>query len=245
MKNDLHWHILIIIAAYNEEANIENVVDNLIDNYPQYDYVIINDGSTDHTVDICKKKGYHYVNLPLNLGIGGAIQTGYRYAYNNNYDIAIQMDGDGQHDPQFISELVKPIVEGKADYVIGSRFIDRKGFQSTGARRTGIRFLSVLIHILCWKKVNDVTSGFRAVSRNSIMAFANSYPVDYPEPEAIMDAIMRKERIVEIPVIMKEREHGQSSINIRRSVYYMIKVTLDIIVCRISYGFRRDKRKVK
>ena len=230
---------LVMIAAYNEEDNIVPVVENLIQNYPQFDYVIINDGSKDKTADICKEKHYNCINLPMNLGIGGAIQTGYKYARDNGYDIAVQLDGDGQHDPAYISELVQPILDNQADYVIGSRFIRKEGFQSSGARRAGISFLSGLIRVLCLKKVLDVTSGFRAVNRKCIENFADNYPPDYPEPEAIMDAVMNCARIIEVPVIMKERENGKSSINVRRSIYYMIKVSLDIIICRISYGIRR------
>ena len=234
--------ILIMIPAYNEELNIERVVNNLIDNFPQYDYVVINDGSTDRTEEILKKRHYNFVSLPANLGIGGAIQTGYLYAYRHGYDIAVQLDGDGQHDPKYIKDVIQPIQDDRADYVVGSRFVTGEGFQSTGARRTGIRFLSGLIQLLCSQKVRDVTSGFRAVRWQSIRAFSAHYPTDYPEPEAIMDAAMRRERIAEVPVVMRERLHGASSIRIRQSFYYMIKVTLDIIVCRISYGVRRAKR---
>ena len=234
--------VLVMIAAYNEEENIESVVDDLIRNYPRYDYVVINDGSTDGTERILKERHYNHVCLPVNLGIGGAIQTGYLYAYRNGYDIAVQLDGDGQHDPKYIADVIRPIEENTADYVVGSRFVTGEGFQSTGARRTGIRFLSGLIHLLCAQKVKDVTSGFRAVRRQSIRAFAEHYPTDYPEPEAIMDAAMRKERIAEVPVVMRERQHGTSSIHLRQSVYYMIKVTLDIFVCRIGYGVRRGER---
>lgn len=235
--------VLLMIAAYNEEENIERVVDDLEIHYPQYDYLIINDGSTDSTEEICRRRAYSYVSLPVNLGIGGAIQTGYRYALENGYDIAIQIDGDGQHDPAYLEALIRPILEGKADYTIGSRFLKREGFQSSGARRAGIHFLSGLICFLCGLRIFDVTSGFRAVGIRSIRAFAENYPTDYPEPEAILDAVMRRERLTEVPVIMREREHGQSSINLRRSVYYMIKVTLDLVICRISYGVRREKRE--
>ncbi len=230
---------LVMIAAFNESENIEKVVDELIEKYPEFDYVIINDGSRDNTVDIIRERKYNYIDLSQNLGIGGAIQTGYRYAKENGYDVAIQLDGDGQHDPEYLKELVAPILSGEADYVIGSRYIKKEGFQSSAIRRLGISFLSILIHILCFRKVYDVTSGFRAVNRFFIERFARFYPADYPEPEAIVDAVMCRGRIKEIPVIMHERNGGKSSINFRRSIYYMIKVSLDIIVCRISYGVRR------
>lgn len=233
--------VLIMIAAYNEEANIEQVVELLQRDYPQYDYVIINDGSTDHTLERIQRRGYNYISLPINLGIGGAIQTGYRYAKEYNYDIAVQMDGDGQHDPAYIDDLIRPIVENQADYCVGSRFLKKEGFQSSGVRRVGIHLLSVLIHVLTMYKIYDVTSGFRAVNRKFIEIYADDYPDDYPEPKALVDAVMRRGRICEIPVIMRERAGGISSINWGRSIYYMIKVSLDIILCRVSYGIRREK----
>lgn len=237
------YKVLLIIPAYNEAENIEKVVNDLIQNYPQYDYVIVNDGSRDETEEICLKNHYQMLSLSLNLGIGGAVQTGYRYALKNHYDIAIQIDGDGQHDIAYVEKLIEPIFSGEADIAIGSRFIKKEGFQSSATRRMGISFLSGLIHVLCFKKVKDVTSGFRAVNEKFIKIYAENYPSDYPEPEAIVAAIMHRGRIAEVPVIMKERAGGSSSINLKRSVYYMIKVTLAILVCRISFGIRRGKKE--
>lgn len=236
--------VLVMIAAYNEEASITEVTERLINEYPQYDYVIIDDGSTDATGKICDENGYNVLHLPVNLGIGGAIQTGYRYAEENGYDIAVQLDGDGQHDPASIEALIKPILNDEADYVVGSRFVKGSGagdeqFQSTAARRAGIVFLSGLILLLCGKRIHDVTSGFRAVNRWFIGNFAHNYPTDYPEPEAIMDAAMNRARILEVGATMHERTGGKSSITMGRGLYYMIKVTLDIVICRISYGLRR------
>lgn len=231
--------VLIIIPAFNEAENIENLVDEFIGDHSCFDYVIINDGSTDDTEKICKERRYNVINLPINLGIGGAVQTGYRYALENGYDIAVQVDGDGQHDLKYIDELVEPIMEDRADAVIGSRFIENKGFQSTMARRMGIRFLSTMIHLLCGSKILDVTSGYRAVNKRFIRVFSEDYSYDYPEPEAIISVKMHGGRILELPVRMKERISGQSSINLKNSVYYMIKVSIELIVCRISYGIRR------
>lgn len=233
----------MIIAAYNEEANIVKTVRSLETANIACDYLIVNDGSSDRTEEVCRVNGFSYVSLPVNLGIGGAVQTGYRYALENDYDIAVQIDGDGQHDPAYLQTVLQPILENKADYVIGSRFVSEKaeGFQSSAGRRIGIRLLSRLIRLCCGVRICDVTSGFRAVSRRSIQEFAVYYPADYPEPEAIIDASLRGERIAEVPVLMREREHGVSSINLKRSVYYMIKVSLDIIICRISYGVRRAR----
>lgn len=234
--------VLIIIPAYNEEKNIETVVKNLETNFPEYDYVVINDCSTDSTLQILEKNHFNYVSLPHNLGIGGAVQTGYMYARDYGYDIAIQLDGDGQHDPAYIKDIILPIENGDAEYVIGSRFIEHEGFQSSSTRRMGINILSGWIKMLCGKKVFDVTSGFRAVNRSCILHFASDYPQDYPEPKAIIDAVLHGVRITEVPVVMRERLGGESSITLWRSVYYMIKVSLDILLSRISEGGNRNGR---
>lgn len=234
---------LIIIPAYNEALSIASVVDNLIKNYPQYDYVVINDGSVDGTGDICVNNGYHVVNLPINLGIGGAVQTGYRYALKNGYDIAVQMDGDGQHDPAYLKDMIDLFEKDEADVVIGSRFVKKEGFQSSTTRRIGINFLSLLGFLLTGVRLKDITSGYRMVGREMIKIYADDYPADYPEPEAMVIAAIHGFRIKECPVVMKERENGSSSINFKRSVYYMIKVSIAMLVRRLSLGFRRAKKK--
>lgn len=231
--------VLIIIPAYNESQNIEMVVDNIVENYPQYDYVVINDGSKDNTRDVCRKRRYQYINLSINLGIGGAVQTGYKYARDKGYDVAVQIDGDGQHDIAFLEEMLPILEREEADIVIGSRFINKDGFQSSAMRRFGINFLSGLIWICTGKHIKDVTSGFRAVNKKFINYYADNYPIDYPEPEAIIAAIMNRGVVKEHPVVMKERAGGTSSIKLFGSVYYMIKVTLAILICRISFGVRR------
>lgn len=226
--------ILVIIPAYNEEETILNVINKLKKDCPRADYVVINDCSTDSTLSKLEEEGASYLNLPLNLGIGGGVQAGYKYALKKGYDIAIQIDGDGQHDTAYLNDVIAPIESGDADIVIGSRFITKEGFQSSGMRRLGIKFLSTLIRICCGTKVQDVTSGFRAVNREGIRLYAKEYPVDYPEPEAIVKASVMGLRIKEMPVIMKEREAGESSISPFKSVYYMIKVSVAILICRIS-----------
>ena len=224
---------LIIIPAFNEEENIEKTVTSIEKDAKEFDYVIINDCSTDRTKQICEQKGYNIVNLPINLGIGGAVQTGYKYAYVNEYDVAVQVDGDGQHDPEFLNEMAEYIEKNKVDMVIGSRFIEKKGFQSSAARRMGIKFFSTLIKVLTGAVITDPTSGLRMVGRNVIEIFAKDYPRDYPEPESVV-AVLRKKLIVkEIPVIMHEREGGVSSISPKKSIYYMIKVTLAMLIERI------------
>lgn len=181
------------------------------------------------------------LDLPINLGIGGAVQAGYRYALANDYDIAVQMDGDGQHDPTFLDEMVKCIESGEADLVVGSRFVTKEGFQSSGARRTGIKFLSGLGHMLTGVRLKDITSGFRMVNRKLIEIYADDYPADYPEPEAMVIASVYGCRLKEYSVIMKERLGGVSSITLRKSVYYMFKVSLAMIIRRVSIGFRRKR----
>lgn len=220
---------LIIIPAYNESANIENTVKDIVNNAPDFDYVIINDCSTDNTLEICERNGFNVVNLPLNLGIGGAVQTGYRYAYNNGYDIAVQVDGDGQHDPAFLEKMAETMLAENADMLIGSRFIEKEGFQTSRARRMGITYFSWLIKLFTRKKITDPTSGLRMINSDIIKVFAESYPRDYPEPESVVHVIRLGRNVKEIPVIMRERQGGKSSIRFFSSIYYMIKVTVAIL----------------
>ncbi|SEG02268.1 glycosyltransferase family 2 protein [Lachnospira multipara] len=224
---------LIIIPAYNESENIKDTVENIKANAPDFDYVVINDCSTDNTLDILKDNNYNYVSLPINLGIGGAVQTGYKYAMEHDYDVAVQVDGDGQHDPVFLNYMAEYLKEHELDMVIGSRFIDKEGFQSSFTRRMGIVYFTVLIRILTGKKITDPTSGLRMAGKKVIALFADSYPVDYPEPETAVTAINNGMKIEEIPVIMKERQGGVSSITLKKSVYYMVKVTLAIVIERL------------
>ena len=231
--------VLLIIPAYNEEESLRSLIEEIKTVCPYVDYLVVNDCSSDDTDRLLSEFGANYITLPCNMGIGGAVQSGYRYAAQNGYDIAIQIDGDGQHDVRFVKDMVKLIEDKQADVVIGSRFIDKEGFQSSQARRIGIRILSVLIRLMCGAKVKDVTSGFRAVNRRFIELFAENYPDDYPEPEVIVTTKLYGAVIKELPVVMRERTTGKSSINLKRSIYYMIKVSLAIIICRISLGFRR------
>lgn len=235
--------VLVIIPAYNEAENIVHVVRHMMEEAPQYDYLVINDGSTDGTSDLCRRENFHYLDLSINMGIGGAVQAGYVYARKYGYDIAVQMDGDGQHDIAYLDKLLKPIINREADVVIGSRFLEKEGFQSTLGRRMGINILSALIWLTTGKHIMDVTSGYRAVNKMFIRIYSEDYPMDYPEPEAIVAAIMHLGRVKEVPVQMRAREGGTSSITFRKSIYYMIKVTLAILICRMGYGVRRGKRE--
>lgn len=225
--------VLIIIPAYNEADNILHTIQELEKKNVEADYIIINDCSQDDTLSLLKTAQAPYIDLPINLGIGGGVQTGYKYAYRNMYDIAIQMDGDGQHLPEYILSLIQPIMEGHADLVIGSRFLNKTGFQSSKMRRIGITFLSNLIKVCSGVKVKDVTSGFRAANRKAMKLFVKEYAQDYPEPEAIITSALSGIQIVEVPVEMKERLGGVSSISSFRSMYYMIKVSCAIILQRI------------
>lgn len=221
---------LIIIPAYNESENIEKTVESITKYAPEFDYVIINDCSTDDTKKICQKNHFNFVDLPINLGIGGAVQTGYRYAYEGGYDIAVQVDGDGQHDPRFLKKMSDYLIENNLDMVIGSRFINKEGFQSSGTRRIGIKYFTIFIQILTGTKITDPTSGLRMVNRKVIEIFTRDYPKDYPEPESVVAILRKNKKVKEIPVVMKERAGGVSSISPKKSIYYMIKVTLAILI---------------
>ena len=221
---------IAIIPAYNEKQSIIFTVEDIKKNAPDYDYVIVNDCSTDNTMDICRYNGYNVLNLPINLGIGGAVQTGYLYAYSHGYDIAVQFDGDGQHKAEYLKDMEKCLTENKLDMVIGSRFIENEGFQSTWIRRIGIRYFTGLIKILSGKTITDPTSGMRMCNKKTIEMFANEYPRDYPEPESCMRLIRHKRKIAEVPVEMRSRHGGVSFISPINSVYYMFKVTLAVII---------------
>lgn len=225
---------LVLIPCYNEEENIVQVVNRLIATCPEVDYLVINDCSTDASEAVLRAHNFHHITLPVNLGIGGAIQTGYRYAKENGYDIAVQMDGDGQHDPAYLAAVIAPVVDGTLDMCIGSRFLEKEGFQTSAMRRFGIVILSILIRVLCGKRIYDVTSGFRATNAKMTAYFADHYAADYPEPEAILAAILRDFRVGEAPVMMQERIGGVSSIRAFKSAYYMIKVSLSLLVDFIS-----------
>ena len=227
--------ILIMIPAYNEQANILRTLGDISAHCPEMDALVINDCSRDRTLEILQGSGVHYLNLFNNLGIGGAVQAGYIYARDNGYDVAIQFDGDGQHEAAYLRELAAPVMAGEADVAVGSRFIKKEGFQSSGARRAGIHILSGLIHALCGVRVLDVTSGMRAVNRRFICEYAEHYAQDYPEPEALLDAGMKGARILEVPVQMREREGGESSISPFKGIYYMIKVSLALLFGRMIH----------
>ncbi len=226
---------LIIIPAYNEELNIVDTVKRANALSPDYDVIVVNDASTDHTREMCEQNNIPHLNLPVNLGIGGAVQTGYRFASRHGYDIAVQVDADGQHNPEFLNKMEQILVDEEADMIIGSRFLENEGFQSSFIRRVGINFFSGLIKILTGQRITDPTSGLRMVGKKAIKLFSQDYPSDYPEPETDVQLVSRGYKVVEIPVVMNARQGGESSISTRKSIYYMVKVTLAIFV-EVSRG---------
>ncbi len=226
---------LVIIPAYDEAGNIIRTVEDIRVNAPSFDYVIINDCSGDDTMALCEKMGYNVINLPIRSGIGAAVQAGYMYAKRYGYDCAIQIDGDGQHDATFLSEMADELAKGKAQMVIGSRFIEKQGYQSSLPRRIGISWFRFWIKILTGARITDPTSGMRMVGRDVINFFAEEYPKDYPEPETAVTLLRLGYSIAEIPVRMNERKSGESSISMGRAIYYMTKVTIACLMARIGY----------
>lgn len=217
---------LIIVPAYNEEKNIYNVVTSIKDNNPHVDVVVINDGSKDKTYFEAKRSGAKVIDLVKNLGIGGAVQSGYIYALNKGYDIAVQIDGDGQHNPKELGILIKEMEENQVDMIIGSRFIEETDYKASIFRLMGIKYFSKLVSMLCGKSYYDTTSGYRLVNTKGIRLFANYYPRDYPEVETIVYACKNGLHVKEVKVNMRGRETGKSSITPLKSMYYMVKVTL-------------------
>jgi glycosyltransferase involved in cell wall biosynthesis len=221
---------IAIVPAYNEEHTVGRVIDEIRTFDPGFAIVVVDDGSTDRTRVVAERVGVQVLRLPFNLGIGGAVQTGYQYALDNGFDLAVQVDGDGQHNPQEIARLVGPILAGKADMVVGTRFAEGGGYRGTRLRRVGIRLFAGLVSLMVGQRVTDTTSGFRAVNRKAIRLFAADYPHDYPEVEATVLLARHRLRMVEVPVVMRIRVTGNSSITALRSVYYMVKVLLALFI---------------
>lgn len=224
---------IVIIPAYNEEGGIVKTVTDVMENAKDFDYVVINDCSKDNTLEICHEHNFNVVNLSVNMGIGGGVQTGYMYAYRNGYDIAVQFDGDGQHNASYLDSMSKKLVEENLDMVIGSRYIEKEGFQSSGMRRMGIKYFTGLIKLLTGKKITDPTSGMRMINRKIMKQFSEEYPKDYPEPESIVTILKEGAKVEEIPVKMNAREEGVSSISPSKSIYYMVKVSIAVLIAAI------------
>ena len=236
---------IAIVPALNEEETVGRVIGEIRDFDPGFDVVVVDDGSTDRTAGVAADRGAHVLRLPFNLGIGGAVQTGYRFAFEQGYDIAVQVDGDGQHDPAQLPAILGPVLSGEADLCVGSRFTGQGAYRSSFTRRVGIKIFARVVSAIVRQKVTDTTSGFRAVNRRGIALFAADYPHDYPEVEATVMSVKHKLRLKEVPVEMRERGGGASSITALRSVYYMTKVLLAIFVGlfrRYAVPFEEDHR---
>ncbi len=232
-----------IVPAFNEARSLPIVLEELRDVVPGCHLCVVDDGSSDRTAEVAAAVGATVLRCPVNLGIGGAVQTGYLWAREHGYQVAVQLDGDGQHDPRSVPALLAPIQDGTAHLVVGSRFLGRGGFRSTVLRRLGIRYLSLFLRLRCGARVSDPTSGFRAAGRSAIELFASGYPSDYPEPESIALAVRSGLRVTEVPVLMRERAHGRSSIGALRTLYYLVKVSLALVLLparprRLSAGGR-------
>ncbi len=221
---------IAIVPALNEEEAVGRVIDEIRAFDPGFDIVVVDDGSTDRTAGVAADRGAHVLRLPFNLGIGGAMQTGFRFAFEHGYDVAVQIDGDGQHDPSQLPKILEPLLSGEADLCVGSRFTGDGAYRSSFARRVGIKIFAGIVSAVVRQKLTDTTSGFRAVNRRGITLFAADYPHDYPEVEATVMLVKHKLRLKEVPVAMRERSGGASSITPVRSVYYMTKVLLAIFV---------------
>jgi len=220
-----------IVPALNEEVAIAGVIDELRAYDPGLDVVVVDDGSVDRTAAVAAARGARVLRLPFNLGIGGAVQTGFRYAFERDYDVAVRVDGDGQHDPSQLPRVLEPVLRGEADIVVGSRFAaGGDGYRSSRTRRVGIHLLARVVSRIVGQRVTDTTSGFQALNREGIALFARDYPHDYPEVEATVMVFRHRLRLREVPVTMRERDGGRSSITTLRSVYYMVKVLLAIFV---------------
>ena len=227
---------IAIVPAYNEERNIVRVIGELRTFDPDLDIVVVSDGSADQTAENAEAAGVRVLRLPYNLGIGGAVQTGFKYAWEQGYDLAVRLDGDGQHVPSELPSVIGPVAAGEADIAVGSRFVAGDGYRPSASRRLGIRLLAMVVSAIARQRVTDTTSGFQALNRRALELFAADYPHDYPEVEGMVMTIKHKLRLVEVPVQMREREHGRSSITAFRSVYYMAKVLTALFVGL----FRRD-----
>lgn len=221
---------LAVVPAYNEERAIGGVIEALHDFDPALDVVVVSDGSVDGTAAAAERAGARVIRLPFNLGIGGAVQTGFRYGWENGYELVVRCDGDGQHVPSELAKVVAPVVAGDADIAVGSRFVGSDSYRSSASRRVGIRLLALIVSTIARQKVTDTTSGFQALNRRALGLFAADYPHDYPEVEGMVMTIKHRLRLVEVPVEMREREHGRSSITALRSIYYMAKVLTALFV---------------
>ena len=228
--------VLVIVPVYNEAEALGGVLAGLREQAPACDVVVVNDGSTDGTAAVARQAGYPVLEMCFNLGIGGAVQAGFKYALEHGYDIAVQIDGDGQHLPEQIEMLVAPVREGACEMSIGSRFLTERGYKGSAWRRLGTRFLSLICTLVTGHRITDATSGFRAFGPQALRYLASFYPADYPEPETIVLLNRRGLSIQEVPVDMRSRQGGSSSISGASAVYYMAKVSLSLLLAVFKEG---------
>jgi glycosyltransferase involved in cell wall biosynthesis len=221
---------IAIVPALNEEESVARVIDEIRAFDPEFEVVVVDDGSVDRTAAVAEQRGAHVVRLPFNLGIGGSVQTGFRYAFEHGFRLAVRLDGDGQHDASQLGLILEPVLADEADIVVGSRFARGGGYRSSRSRRLGISILAGTVSLLVGRRVTDPTSGFQALNRHAIALFAADYPHDYPEVEATLMVHRHELRLAEVPVQMRERAGGRSSIGALASVYYMVKVLLALFV---------------
>jgi hypothetical protein len=232
--------ILVIIPAYNEAASIADTIKEIRAKAPPVDILVVDDGSKDNTAEIARDLDVTVISLPFNLGIGGAVQTGFKFAAKWDYDIAIQVDGDGQHDPEFISQLIEPLVNGKADITIGSRYLNNESYKVPLMRHIGVVFFSQLTTRITGKRISDCTSGFRALNKRAIGLFSDDYPVDFPDAEALIIAHRAGLQLEELPAKFRGRENGKSSLHFWRFLWYPIKEGFSILMLLTEHQRKID-----
>ena len=235
---------LVVVPAYNEAEAIGRTVRDLRRHAPWADVLVVNDGSADDTAEVAREAGAKVLDLPVNLGIGGAVQTGFRYAYENDYDLVFQFDGDGQHRARRLAELARPILAAEADLVVGSRFLRPRGMTAQRSRWAGIKILAAAVRLVTGMRITDPTSGFRGGGRKVIQLFAHTYPQDYPEPESLVLVHKQGFRVLEVPATMRRRRGGVSSINFLKGIYYMAKVLLAVMMEALKAPVRLEEDPV-
>jgi glycosyltransferase involved in cell wall biosynthesis len=235
---------IAIVPALNEERSIAAVIAEIRAADPEFEVVVIDDGSTDRTAAVASENGARVISLPFNLGIGGAVQTGLKYARDHNFDVSVQIDADGQHDPSELSKLLVPLIAGEADVVVGSRFLGEKVYKAPMVRRIGIRFFARIVSAVVGQRLTDTSSSFRAFGRRAIAYFARDYPHGFVETvEATVIGARCGLRVKEVPVVMRQRVLGQSSLTLPLSIYYSIKVLVAVFVGifrRNAYDLKED-----
>ena len=221
---------IAIIPAYNEEGSVARVIDEIRAFDPGFEVVVVDDGSVDQTATVAAGKGARVLSLPYNLGIGGSVQTAFRYAHENGFELAVRLDGDGQHDAAHLGALISPVLAGEADIAVGSRFLGEGGYRQSAHRQIGNRILAGAASLVARERVTDPSSGFQALNERAIELFANDYPHEFPEVEATVLVAKHRLRRVEVPAAMRERLAGSSSHGVLKSAYFLAKVLLALFV---------------